>query len=303
MKLMGATGMNLSTDDLTVAWTTPVVGLVLGVVVTVLAAYIPARRAGKVSPMAALRDAGTPADGKAGWIRAVHRPAPHRRRRGRPLVVAASADKAGDGSLWLGLGVVLTLIGFVVIGPLLAGGVVRVLGAVVLRIFGPVGRLAERNALRNPRRTGATGAALMIGLALVACLSVVGSSMVASATDELDKSVGADFIVQSDSGQPIMPQAEQAAEDGAGPRARHRVQAGRAPSSPPRTARRSRRRPDRRRPDVRQRPAPRDRRRRPRRRLRQGRHVRRHATSPRSTASRSATDLTVAFKDGADGRS
>lgn len=101
----------------------------------------------------------------------------------------------------------LTLIGFVVIGPLLASGVVRVLGAIVLRVFGPVGRMAERNALRNPRRTGATGAALMIGLALVACLSVVGSSMVASATDQLDKTVGADFIVQSDNGSVITPQA------------------------------------------------------------------------------------------------
>jgi putative ABC transport system permease protein len=107
---------------------------------------------------------------------------------------------------------VCTLIGFVVIGPLLAGAVVRVISTVVLRVFGPVGRMAERNALRNPRRTGATGAALMIGLALVACLSVVGSSMVASATDELDRSVGADFIVQSDTGQPIVPQAEKALE-------------------------------------------------------------------------------------------
>lgn len=60
MKLMGLTGMNLSTDDLTVAWTTPVIGMILGVVVTVLAAYLPARRAGKVSPMAALRDAAPP---------------------------------------------------------------------------------------------------------------------------------------------------------------------------------------------------------------------------------------------------
>ena len=67
----------------------------------------------------------------------------------------------------------------------------------MLRPFGTVGRLAERNALRNPRRTGATAAALMIGLALVASLSVVGSSMVASATDQLDKSVGADFVIQS----------------------------------------------------------------------------------------------------------
>ncbi|WP_326670460.1 ABC transporter permease [Streptomyces sp. NBC_01257] len=209
MKLMGAIGMELSTDDLTIAWTTPAIGLALGIIVTVLAAYIPARRAGKVSPMAALRDAGTPADTKSGWIRA-----------GIGLVLTGGGavalwattrvDEASDGSLFLGLGVVLSLVGFIVIGPLLAGVVVRALSVVVLRFFGPVGRLAERNALRNPRRTGATGAALMIGLALVACLSVVGSSMVASATDELDKSVGADFIVQSSTGQLIVPQAAKA---------------------------------------------------------------------------------------------
>ncbi|MFF0753461.1 ABC transporter permease [Streptomyces sp. NPDC004267] len=215
MKLMSATGMNLSTEDLTVRWTTPVAGIVLGVVVTVVAAFVPARRAAKVSPMAALRDAGTPADGAAGAVRA-----------GVGLLltaagaaalwVATRADEAGPGSLWLGAGVVLSLLGFVVVGPLLAGGVVRVLGAVVLRVFGPVGRMAERNALRNPRRTGATGAALMIGLALVACLSVVGSSMVASATQELDRSVGADFIVRSPNGQPIVPQAEAAVAKAAG---------------------------------------------------------------------------------------
>ncbi|GAB2763448.1 ABC transporter permease [Streptomyces bullii] len=213
MKLMSMTGMNLSTDDLTVRMTTPVAGLVLGIVVTVLAAYLPARRAGKVSPMAALRDAGTPADGRAGWVRGLV---------GLVLTgagafalyAAATADRAADGALMLGAGVVLSLIGFVVIGPLLAGGVVRVISAVLLRALGPVGRMAERNALRNPRRTGATGAALMIGLALVACLSVVGSSMVASATSELDKSVGADFIVQGN--QRIVPQAEKAMQQSEG---------------------------------------------------------------------------------------
>ncbi|WP_217247066.1 ABC transporter permease [Streptomyces sp. AC602_WCS936] len=210
MKLMSAAGMNLSTDDLTIKTATPVVGLVLGIVVTVLAAYLPARRAGKISPMAALRDAGTPADGKAGWIRGLI---------GlvltgagaAALFTAAAADKASEGSMMLGAGIVLSLIGFVVIGPLLAGFVVRAISAVLLRAFGPVGRLAERNALRNPRRTGATGAALMIGLALVACLSVVGSSMVASATSELDKTVGADFIVQGN--QRIVPKAEKAMQD------------------------------------------------------------------------------------------
>ncbi|MGW5174459.1 ABC transporter permease [Streptomyces sp. NPDC004082] len=213
MKLMSAAGMNLSTDDLTVKAATPIAGVVLGVVVTVLAAYLPARRAGKISPMAALRDAGTPADGRAGLVRGLI---------GLlltgagvfALFAAAGADKAKDGSLMLGAGVVLSLIGFVIIGPLLTGGVVRVLSAVLLRPFGSVGRLAERNALRNPRRTGATGAALMIGLALVACLSVVGSSMVASATSELDKSVGADFIVQGN--QRIVPQAEKAMRNSPG---------------------------------------------------------------------------------------
>ncbi|MER5761399.1 FtsX-like permease family protein [Streptomyces sp. NPDC002082] len=209
MQLMSQLGMSLSTEDLTIAWTTPVIGIVLGVVVTVISAFIPARRAGKVSPMAALRESGTPGDKKAGRIRAalglgltgIGAAA---------LYLAGTADAAGTGAQWLGLGVLFTLIGFIVIGPLLASVVVRALSAPVLRPFGSIGRLAERNALRNPRRTGATAAALMIGLALVACLSVVGSSMVASATDELDKSVGADFIVQSQTGQPVVPQAEEA---------------------------------------------------------------------------------------------
>ncbi|MEU5093879.1 FtsX-like permease family protein [Streptomyces sp. NPDC020996] len=209
MKLMGQMDMHLSTDDLTIAWTTPVAGVVLGVVVTILAAYLPARRAGKISPMAALRDAGVPADARAGRVRAVTGTVLTGAGVGA-LYLAAAADKAKGGSLWLGLGVLLSLIGFVVIGPLLAGALVRMLGAVVLRVFGPIGRMAERNALRNPRRTGATGAALMIGLALVACLSVVGSSMVASATDQLDKTVGTDFIMQSDSGQLITPEAVKA---------------------------------------------------------------------------------------------
>lgn len=213
MKLMGLMGMHLSSSDLTVVWTTPALGLLLGVVVTVLAAYLPARRAGRISPMAALREAGAPADVRAGVVRAVS---------GLVLTAAgcwglyaaATADTAKDGSAWLGLGVVLTLIGLVVVVPLIAGGLVRVLGAVLLRMFGPVGRMAERNALRNPRRTGATGAALMIGLALVACLSVVGSSMVASATDQLDKTVGTDFIIQSDNeGALINPQAVKAVKE------------------------------------------------------------------------------------------
>ncbi|GGO88314.1 ABC transporter permease [Wenjunlia tyrosinilytica] len=209
MKLMGSVGMHLDTSELTIKTATPVTGLALGVIVTVLAAYLPARRAGKVSPMAALRDSGMPADGKSGKVRAWIGVALSLIG-GACLYAAASADTGSTGAQFLGLGVLLTLIGFVVVGPLLAGLVVKAISAVVLRVFGPVGRLAERNALRNPRRTGATAAALMIGLALVAALSVVGSSMVASANDQLDKSVGADFIIQADNQQQITPKAEEA---------------------------------------------------------------------------------------------
>lgn len=211
MKLMGKVGMKLDTSELTIKLSTPVTGLLIGVIVTVVSAYIPARRAGKISPMAALRDSGTPAEGRAGRIRAAI----------GVLVCAAGvlallgagqADKASAGGSLLGLGVLLTLVGFVIVGPLLAGVIVRAVSAVVLRFFGPMGRLAERNALRNPRRTGATASALMIGLALVAGMAVIGSSMVASADDQLDKSVGADFIVQAgaNGSQPLTPAAEKA---------------------------------------------------------------------------------------------
>nr|WP_202451943.1 FtsX-like permease family protein [Streptomyces sp. SID4948] len=217
MHLMGKVGMKLDTSELTIKATTPVVGLVLGVVVTVLAAYIPSRRAGKISPMAALRDAGTPADARAGRIRAaigvlVSAAGVF------ALIAASQAAKAATGGGLLGLGVLLTLIGFVIVGPLLAGVIVRAVSALVLRFFGPVGRLAERNALRNPRRTGATASALMIGLALVSGMSVVGSSMVASANDQLDKSVGADFILQiGDNGnQTFTPAAEKAVKSASG---------------------------------------------------------------------------------------
>ncbi|HEY5834185.1 ABC transporter permease [Streptomyces sp.] len=204
MKLMGKAGMHLDTSQLTIRATTPVVGLAIGVVVTVISAYIPARRAGKISPMAALRDAGTPADGRAGRIRAAIGVLVSAAG-ALALAGAGQAGGASAGGGLLGLGVLLTLIGFVIVGPLLAGAIVTAVSAVVLRFFGPVGRLAERNALRNPRRTGATASALMIGLALVAGMSVVASSMVASADDQLDKSVGADFILQPDGQQPLTP--------------------------------------------------------------------------------------------------
>ncbi|RMI45669.1 ABC transporter permease [Streptomyces triticirhizae] len=205
MALMSALGMKLSTDDLLIEPSVPIIGVVLGVLVTLIAAYVPARRAGRISPMAALRDAGMPGDVRAGRIRATL---------GAVLTIAGlgflaltgSVDEASAGAGYLALGVLLSLVGLVIVGPSLVNLVVKGLSVVLLRGFGPVGRLAERNALRNPRRTGATATALMIGLSLVAGLSVVGSSMVASATDQIDSSLGADYVVVSETPGGIVPE-------------------------------------------------------------------------------------------------
>ncbi|GAB2748714.1 ABC transporter permease [Kitasatospora kifunensis] len=193
IQLMKAAGMNLS-SSLVIGANVPVASYLVGIVITVLAAWIPARRAGKVSPMAALRDHGTPSEGAANRVRMALGLLVTAG--GGALLAAGAASKAlGTGGSDLGLGLVLTLVGFVVLGPLLAGVVIRVLGVALPTLFGPAGRLAQRNALRNPRRTGATAAALMIGLALVTGASVVTSSMVSSTSSQIDKSVGADYIV------------------------------------------------------------------------------------------------------------
>ncbi|MFE2727199.1 ABC transporter permease [Kitasatospora sp. NPDC059327] len=194
IQLMKAVGMNLSAADLQISADVPIAGYGLGIVVTLVAAWFPARRAARIAPMAALRDHGTPAEGRSNVVRTVIGLV-LTAGGGGLLVLAAKADKAATGGQYLGLGVLLSLIGFVVLGPLLATSVVRVLGSLLPAVFGPSGRLAQRNAMRNPRRTGATAGALMIGLALVIGASVFTSSVIKSTNEQIDKSVGADYII------------------------------------------------------------------------------------------------------------
>ncbi|GAA1271054.1 FtsX-like permease family protein [Kitasatospora nipponensis] len=193
IKLMKAAGMNIA-SSLVFTASVPIASYLVGIVITVLAAFFPARRAGKISPMAALREHGAPVDGAGNRVRIVIGLV-LTLGGGGLLVAGGTSSKAATGGSLLGLGVVLTLIGFVVLGPLLAAVLVRGLGAALPALFGPSGKLAQRNALRNPRRTGATAAALMIGLALVTGASVLTSSIVSSTSDEIDKQVGADYIV------------------------------------------------------------------------------------------------------------
>ncbi|MFE1510619.1 FtsX-like permease family protein [Streptomyces sp. NPDC058726] len=196
IRLMGAFGMNLKTTEMVVGWATPVTSYAVGVGVTFVAAYLPARRAAGVSPMAALADADSAGVGRPLRTRAVV---------GSVVGVlgaaaltgCALASETSSAASLLGLGVVLTLIATVIAGPLLVRPVIRVLGAGFPALFGSVGRMSQRNALRNPRRTGATASALMVGLALVGGMSVASASMSRSFDEQIDKTLGADFVIQN----------------------------------------------------------------------------------------------------------
>jgi putative ABC transport system permease protein len=200
--VMNAFGTNIDRGELVVTWVTPVVAYAVGVGVTFVAAYLPAGRAASVSPMAALSDAEVSGAGRplrarawAGAVTAVAGAA--------ALVGCVRATSSATAGSLLGLGVVLTLMATVVAGPLLVRPVIRVLGGAFPAVFGPVGRMSQRNALRNPRRTGATASALMVGLALVGGMSVASASMTQSFDEQIDATLGADFIVQNDNFLPF----------------------------------------------------------------------------------------------------
>jgi putative ABC transport system permease protein len=196
IKLMTAFGMNLKSTEMVIGWATPVAAYVVGVGVTFVAAYLPARRAAGVSPMAALSDAEVAGVGRPLRVRAVVGSVVGAAGAAALAGCAASSKTSTSASL-LGLGVVLTLIATVIAGPLLVRPVIRVLGGAFPALFGSVGRMSQRNALRNPRRTGATAAALMVGLALVGGMSVASASMTKSFDQQIDKTLGADFVIQN----------------------------------------------------------------------------------------------------------
>ncbi|MET9393486.1 ABC transporter permease [Streptomyces sp. NPDC006624] len=194
--LMGLLGTSIATGEMVIGWVTPVAAYAVGLGVTFVAAYLPARRAAAVSPMAALADAE---------VGGVGRPLRNRAVAGAVVGTAGAAALAGcavsgrtsSAASLLGLGVVLSLIATVIAGPLLVRPVIRVLGAAFPALFGSIGRMSQRNALRNPRRTGATAAALMVGIALVGGMSVASASMTKSFDQQIDKTLGADFVVQN----------------------------------------------------------------------------------------------------------
>ncbi|PJN38474.1 ABC transporter permease [Streptomyces sp. CB02959] len=168
----------------------------VGVGVTVLAAWLPSRRAAGIAPVEAMRSADqAPSPGRS-RLRGVV---------GLVLLVLAagllvSLTGAKDASVenlqgaMLGCGILA--VSMIVLAPLLAGPVIRLTGRLTGR-FGVTGRLARENALRDPRRTAATASALMISTALVAGLAVIGNSTGQALDRQAAAGLGADYVIST----------------------------------------------------------------------------------------------------------
>lgn len=170
-------------------------GVATGLGVTLVSAYGPIRRATRVPPVAALRDeVAMPASSLRGRLIV-----------GLILVAAGGgtvargvASSEGDLAAWqVGVGGAAVVLGIALLAPVLSRPVVAAIGAPIL-LLGVSGRLGRANAMRNPRRTAATAAALMIGMTLVTMIAVLSASMAASLDQWIDDELGFDFIAQPD---------------------------------------------------------------------------------------------------------
>jgi putative ABC transport system permease protein len=185
-------GSGLPKADLVLQTSTIIIGLVLGTVITVAASILPARRASRVSPVEAIREASDSAQPLGG------------RRIAAGIVVTFIGGAligvglfAGTGAAFqlLGAGALLLYLGVSSLAPLTVVPVLGVLGIPIARLRGMPGTLARTNAIRSPRRAAATAAALMIGVSLVVGIAVLTESAKASTTVALQQAVKADYMV------------------------------------------------------------------------------------------------------------
>ncbi|QJS99928.1 ABC transporter permease [Streptomyces asoensis] len=192
--LFPAIGFPFPEGDLVIGALSLTLPLVVGVLVCLGSALLPAVRAGRTAPLAALRETAVDSSG-ASRPRAVT---------GAGLLALAVAvtltGVSVSPSVWpAGGGAVLALVAFVVLGPVAAGTAVRVLGSPLDRLRGVTGGLARRNALRSPKRTAATAGALMIGVAVVSLFTVFGASLKATMDQTVSRSFAGDVAVSTPS--------------------------------------------------------------------------------------------------------
>ena len=193
--LLKAFGIELPSAPLVVEARTVVVAIAVGVGVTVISAILPARRAVRIAPVAALVEDGGSETDAVQW----------RRVAGGIAVaalglVAVAAGLAKPTVALVGLGALLVFIAVGMLVPVVARPLSSALGRPLARLLGIPGKLGRENSMRNPRRTAQTASALMIGLALVSTIAVLGASLSTSAKNSVDSAVSADYIITGSGG-------------------------------------------------------------------------------------------------------
>jgi putative ABC transport system permease protein len=192
--LLKGFGITLPSGSLIFSPRTVLVGLAVGVGVTVVSAIGPARNAVRIPPIAALGDQPSGDDASL-------------RRRfswGAAVVVAGLALLAigliKPVIIAVGIGAVGIFVGVAMLSPAVARPLSSVIGRPLARLLRISGRLGRENSMRSPRRTAQTASALMVGLALVAAMAVFGASLSQSATSAVDDAISANLIVTTGNG-------------------------------------------------------------------------------------------------------
>jgi putative ABC transport system permease protein len=195
-RLLSALGLAVPSQGLRLLPRTVLVSILVGVLITVVSVILPARRAGRIAPVAAMRED------------AVVEEASLRRRAlvgGGVLAGGLLALFAGlfasSGIALVGVGAALTFIGVAMLVPLVASPLARALGAPLPVAQGVTGRMGRENAARNPRRTAATASALMIGLAVVGAVATLASSASASVGQLVDRTLNGDYVITTSQGR------------------------------------------------------------------------------------------------------
>ena len=191
--LLEAFGISFPSGGIILKPRTVAFGLGFGVLFTLLSAVLPAVRASRVPPVAALRETTV---GFSKPLRSRMLFGSGITAAGVALLLVGLLADVGNALLLTGVGAGLTFIGVAVIAPFFSKRFGRLVGAPLPRLFGVPGLLARENAIRKPRRMAATASALMIGVALVSILAVLAASAKTTIRGAVEAEVVAEFQIE-----------------------------------------------------------------------------------------------------------
>lgn len=205
LALLEASGAGLPANGLTIGFGSLVAGFIVGILVTVFASVFPAINASRVPPLAALRDMAVDRSDTSkvrkyvgGGLLAV----------GLILAVSLLFNNSAALEVRVIVACVLTFFGYIMFSPVVARPAGRVIGWPIAKLRGVPGEMAKRNAMRNPRRTASTSAALLVGVAVVSLFTIFAASIKVSISSGVEDTFTGDFVVSSSnfSGAGFSPQ-------------------------------------------------------------------------------------------------